>query len=86
MAKKQQSLEEKLGSWTIQAALTRNQPDNTDKAMSKKAARKTYHINRGLMDRVGDLAQELEVSEQEVIGRLLTWALDQVASGDAKIV
>ena len=79
MAKKQQSLEKKLGSWTDQAKLTRTPEVET--AKQPAATRKTYPINRSLMDRVADLAQQQGVSEQEAIGRLLTWALDQVDVG-----
>ena len=75
MAKKQQSLEQKLGSWTDQAQLTRTP------TVTSPAERKTYGVNRSLMERVTDMAQARGISENEVIGRLLTWALDEVASG-----
>lgn len=78
MAKKQQSLEKKLGSWTDQAKLTRT-PEASDEEPAP--LRQTYRLNRSLMDRIAELAKAQGVSENEIIGRLLTWALDQVASG-----
>ncbi|MEM7117053.1 MAG: hypothetical protein AAF614_31765 [Chloroflexota bacterium] len=79
MAKKQQSLEKKLGSWTDQAKLTRTP---TEQPVAQKT---TYRVNRSLMDRVADLAQAQGMSENEIIGRLLTWALDEVANGNHEI-
>lgn len=84
MAKKLQSLESKLGSWTDQADLTRSQsgdPTRADDSASTRPERATYSVNRSLMDRVADLAQTHAMSESQVIGSLLTWALDQVNSG-----
>ncbi|MCA9999799.1 MAG: hypothetical protein KDE56_28750, partial [Anaerolineales bacterium] len=56
MTKKQQSLEKKLGSWTDQAQLTAT-PEAFAEEPAPAPARKTYRINRSLMDRVAELAQ-----------------------------
>ena len=79
MAKKQKSFESKLGSWTDQANLTRSQSDEESNA--KSANRAEYVVARSLMTRIADAAQKNNMSESEVIGHLLTWALDQVDAG-----
>lgn len=80
MSGKQQSLENKLGSWTDQANFTRAAQESAVDAT--KVKRKRYNVNRSLMDRVAILAEAHEMSEQAVIGRLLTWALDQAENGE----
>jgi hypothetical protein len=84
MAKKLQNMESKLGSWTDQAALTRNQteahappPVNTP----VQPVRTTYPVARSLLDRIAAVATRHNMSQNEVVGHLLTWALDQVESG-----
>ena len=74
MAKKQQQLEAKLGSWTEQASLTRSL--GTD-----QPARQEHLVPRSLMDRIVDTAQAAGLSQNELVGYLLTWALDQVEAG-----
>ncbi len=85
MATKKQVLESRLGSWTDQAHLTRAyQPDadtsspDTDTA---PANRESYAVQRSLIDRIADTAQAHGMTHHEVIGYLLTWALDQVDAG-----
>lgn len=88
MAKKLQNLENKLGSWTDQATLTRTQPAAT--APTPVAApdtapatpgRASYPVARSLLDRIATVAEQQGMSQNEVVGHLLTWALDQVESG-----
>ena len=77
MAKKTSKLDAKLGSWTDQVNLSR--------AVTPEPARESYEMQRSLMDRVADAAKQNDQTEQELIGYLLTWALDQVESGQHKI-
>ncbi|MEM7537137.1 MAG: hypothetical protein AAF639_33495 [Chloroflexota bacterium] len=79
MAKKQKSFESKLGSWKDQASLTRSQ--STDESDTKSANRTEYVVARSLMTRITEAAQKNGMSESEVVGHLLTWALDQVDAG-----
>ena len=96
MSKKKQQLESKLGSWTDQASLTRgdvpapepetaHQPESvaTQTAEEQPATptRETYEVARSLMDRIVQTAEEHDMTTNEVVGYLLTWALDQVAAG-----
>lgn len=79
MAKKLQTLENKLGSWTEQASLTRNEP-TTDDGDPAPPMRATYPVARSLMVRIADTAARHGMSQHELVGYLLTWALDQVES------
>lgn len=86
MATKKQQLDAKLGSWTEQASLTKGQPDEPAVATSFPAAdsqpvRATQRMERGLLDRVNGFATQNGLTQNEVIGRLLTWALDQADNG-----
>ena len=100
MAKKQQSLENKLGSWTDQANLTRTQSSGLEDAPEGEAvtgaadlsthareigAREAYPVNRSLMVRIADVAAAHDMNQQELVGYLLTWSLDQVESGSHQI-
>ncbi|MFN8495338.1 MAG: hypothetical protein U0350_47510 [Caldilineaceae bacterium] len=82
MPKKQQAMTNKLGSWTDQAQLTRNQP--TPQAAPSSAPfnkRETYSVQRSLIDRIATTATQHGLSQNELVGHLLTWALDQVDAG-----
>ncbi len=87
MATKKQQLDAKLGSWTDQANLTRNQPTvtaaetETPPAADSPPVRTVYPVERGLLDRVNEFAASNGLTQNEVIGRLLTWALDQADTG-----
>lgn len=85
MAKKLQNLESKLGSWTDQATLTRNQvadtPATEPVATPSTPARASYPVARSLLDRIAAVAAQQGMNQNEVVGHLLTWALDQVESG-----
>jgi len=86
MATKKQALESRLGSWTDQANLTRtHQPDTaspaTDPAATAPASRESYEVARSLIDRITDTAHAHGLTHHEVVGHLLTWALDQVDAG-----
>jgi hypothetical protein len=82
MPRKQQKLANKLDSWTDQANLTRQQPATTDAEDEPPAApRTTYLVERSLIDRIADTATQHGLTQNEVIGYLLTWALDQVDAG-----
>ena len=86
MAKKLQNLESKLGSWTDQANLTRTQPVTANPVAAPDAApvtpaRTNYPVARSLLDRIAAVAEQQDMSQNEVVGHLLTWALDQVESG-----
>ncbi len=86
MAKKLQNLESKLGSWTDQATLTRTQavaatPVETVDAALSTPERTSYPVARSLLDRIAAVAEQQGMSQNEVVGHLLTWALDQVESG-----
>jgi hypothetical protein len=86
MAKKLQNLESKLGSWTDQANLTRTQavtpsPITEPVASAPTSTRASYPVARSLLDRIAAVAEQQGVSQNEVVGHLLTWALDQVESG-----
>lgn len=86
MAKKLQNLESKLGSWTDQATLTRTQVVAPG-AVAEPAVsvptptRAGYPMARSLLDRIAAVAEQQGMSQNEVVGHLLTWALDQVESG-----
>jgi hypothetical protein len=84
MAKKLQNLESKLGSWTDQASLTRTQsaaPGTDDTPSTPPPTRANYPVARSLLDRIAAVAEQQGMSQNEVVGHLLTWALDQVESG-----
>ena len=83
MAKKLQNLESKLGSWTDQASLTRTQPVTLSpvETPTTPPARSSYPVARSLLDRIALVAEQQGMSQNEVVGHLLTWALDQVESG-----
>ena len=83
MAKKLKNLENKLGSWTEQAALTRVQAVEPTLSPPEPAqpSRTTYPVARSLLDRIAAVAAQHGLSQQEVVGHLLTWALDQVENG-----
>jgi hypothetical protein len=84
MTKKQQALTNKLGSWADQASLTRQPatPATLDPAPTSPAGqREQYAMAQGLMDRIADTATRHGLTQSQLIGYLLTWALDQVESG-----
>lgn len=88
MAKKKQSLDAKLGSWTDQANLTRTQPSITDPGADPGAAappaevkREEYSMERSLMERIADAAARHDMTQNELVGYLLTWSLDQLDTG-----
>lgn len=86
MAKKLQNLENKLGSWTDQASLTRTQSTAAVAADAPTTPpstpdRANYPVARSLLDRIAAVAAQQGMSQNEVVGHLLTWALDQVESG-----
>ena len=85
MARKKKSLGSKLGGWADQAALTSNVnksakpvPSPTQKS---KATRENYLVSYSLIDRLTDAAQQHGMQQNEVMGHLLTWALDQLEAG-----
>ncbi len=83
MAKKK-NLDAKLGSWADQATLSRSQKS----AGSQPAAtphRETHLLERSLIERIGLLAGQHNVTPQQLIGHLLTWSLDQVETGNYKL-
>ena len=92
MAKKS-SLDSKLGSWTDQASLTQtdtNQVDENHAATNKgeeenSANREEYHVPQTLIQRIFDASEQSNLSSNEVVGQLLTWALDQVDAGNHTI-
>ncbi len=86
MATKKEQLDAKLGSWTDQASLTRNQPvappeEATTPAPDSPPVRTVHPVERGLLDRVNEFAATSGLTQNEVVGRLLTWALDQADAG-----
>lgn len=84
MAKKQKTMENKLGSWAEQASFTRGQspePSETRAAGGTAHARVGYPVARSLMTRIDEVAASHNMSQQELVGYLLTWSLDQVESG-----
>ncbi len=86
MAKKQQAMTNKLGSWTDQAQLTRNQPaPEPAPATTVTNTRETYAVPRSLIDRIAATAAQHGVTQNELVGHLLTWALDQVDVGAHQI-
>lgn len=90
MARKKKSLESKLGSWTDQATLTGTATDETKRATkrasvrseSKPPKRENYLVSHSLIDRLADAAQQHNMQQNEVVGYLLTSALDQLEAGD----
>ncbi len=88
MARKKKSLESKLGSWTDQATLTgtktktREHKRNTTPSESASPKRENYLVSHSLIDRLADAAQQHNMQQNEVVGYLLTWGLDQLESGD----
>lgn len=83
MAKKLQNLESKLGSWTDQASLTRTQAVAAPVAepIAPPPTGASYPAARSLLDRIAAVAEQQNMSQHEVVGHLLTWALDQVERG-----
>ncbi|ETW97811.1 hypothetical protein [Candidatus Entotheonella palauensis] len=81
MATKKQTVESGLGSWTDQAHLTRAYQPNTETPSTEPASRESYEVAHSLIDRIADTAQAYGMSQNEVIGHLLTWALDQIDAG-----
>ena len=88
MATKKQALDAKLGSWTDQASLTRTQQptapaagDSLAPSPAAPANRETYEVTHSLIDRIANTADAHGMTRHEVIGHLLTWALDQVDAG-----
>jgi len=84
MAKKRQSIENKLGNWAEQATLTRATVDDKSADSATRpsnAARTTYPVERSLLTRLAEVAAAHNMSQNELIGYLLTWSLDQVESG-----
>ena len=82
MATKKQALDARLGSWTDQANLTRTQQPEPAAA---SPSRESYEVSRSLIDRITDTAQAHGMSHNEVVGSLLTWALDQVDAGHHRL-
>jgi len=90
MARKKKSLESKLGSWTDQAALTGTASRPAKRSPAKRSPsgsestqpkRENYLVSHSLIDRLADAAQQHGVPQNEVVGYLLTWALDQLEAG-----
>jgi hypothetical protein len=82
MPRKQQKQATKLDSWTDQASLTRQQPATADTENEPATARRTtYLVERSLIDRITDTAAQHGLTQNELVGHLLTWALDQVDAG-----
>lgn len=86
MARKKKSLESKLGSWTDQATLTgkatRESKRSSTRTENKPPKRENYLVSHSLIDRLADAAQQHNMQQNEVVGYLLTWALDQVEAGN----
>lgn len=87
--KKKKSLESKLGSWTDQATLT-GTPSRPAKAKSSPSkstqpTRENYLVSHSLIDRLADAAQKHGMPQNEVVGYLLTSALDQLEAGKLKL-
>lgn len=80
MAKKK-DLDAKLGSWRDQATLSRSQPTATAQPAALPQ-RETHLLERSLIERIGLLASQHNVTPQQLIGHLLTWSLDQVETGE----
>lgn len=82
MSNKQQSMTNKLGSWTDQAQLTRNPPaPEASPSPTANNPRETYQVARSLIDRLAATAAQHGLTQNELVGHLLTWALDQVEAG-----
>lgn len=85
MARKKKSLGSKLGSWTDQATYTDaiKEPTKAPSARAKKAkaTSENYLVSYSLIDRLADAAQQHGMQQNEVMGYLLTWALDQLDAG-----
>ena len=73
MAKKK-DLDAKLGSWADQASLSRSET-------AAMPHRETHLLELSLMERIGRLSAQHDVTPQQLIGYLLTWSLDQVETG-----
>ncbi|MEM7125867.1 MAG: hypothetical protein AAF702_06050 [Chloroflexota bacterium] len=52
---------------------------------STKETRAAYPIALSLMDRIADTAKSNDMTTNQVVGQLLTWALDQVDAGHYKM-
>lgn len=92
--KKKRSLESKLGSWKDQASLSRTAPQSaipqTEKPASASkpaspATRENYLVSRSLIERLADAAQKHNMKQNEVVGYLLTWSLDQLDAGKVEM-
>ena len=88
MATKKQAFEAKLGSWTDQASLTRTHqpsasaPDaDAEPLAASPASRESYEVTHSLIDRIASTADAHGITRNEVVGHLLTWALDQLDAG-----
>ena len=87
MARRKKNLASKLGSWTEQANLSRTAPTPAipeAPAVSKAAnqpKREEYLVSRSLIERIAETAKKHGMQQNQVIGYLLTWALDQVDAG-----
>ncbi len=84
MTTKKEQLNAKLESWTDQASLTKGQPTVPTEAapLAEDLPHRTvYTTERGLLDRIDAAAEQGALSQSQVIGQLLTWALDQVDAG-----
>lgn len=90
MATKKQQLDAKLGSWTDQASLTRTQPEEIIAGVAPQPeesapVRAAYTVDRGLLDRIDEAAQKGALNRSQVVGHLLTWALDQMDAGHVQL-
>lgn len=81
MAKKRQTMEQKLGRWTDQANLTRE----STAAPQSEANREEYAVARSLMTRLTEVAAAHHMGQNELIGYLLSWSLDEVERGAHRI-
>jgi hypothetical protein len=87
MARRKKNLVSKLGSWTEQANLSRTAPlpATTEAPVGAEAAsqakREEYLVSRSLIERIADTAKKHGMQQNQVVGYLLTWALDQVDAG-----
>ncbi len=87
MARRKKNMASKLGSWTEQANLSRTAPQAVTTgapATSRTASqpkREEYLVSRSLIERIADTAKKHQMQQNQVIGYLLTWALDQVDAG-----
>jgi hypothetical protein len=82
MAKKQESLTNKFNSWADQASLTRGSTSEERSPVSQASEqRESYEVALSLMERITSRAAQHGMTKSEVVGYLLTWALDQLDQG-----